>query len=357
MRVSRYKLLPLLASLLLVSLGIAGCGEAPGTSNTGSSSSAGAMKLNVGQISDSIAFFPFYVAEQQGYFKDEGLTLGDRPRLGTGAKLAAALSAGSIDIAGGVITDAFNLARVNSAVKLIGSLVNGYYVDVTASKRFEQAAHVTKESTLAAKVKALRGKKIGITGPGSGTEALVIYLFKQQGMDAKRDAELVNLGSNNSAALAALRTGQVDALAFFSPVGQAAEVEGIGDILISPVRGDIPAMAGATHGVIFTRQSVIDTKPKAVQAFVRAVARAEKRIHDQPEQARALLKSYLKNLDPRTASAVLTDLKPALPQTPEITQQGYAVAAHFHEQAGLIKQAPAYNDLVDSKIINGALNG
>src|ERR671934_14210 len=190
MRVSRHKLLPLLASLLLVSLGIAGCGEAPGTSHTGSSSSAGAMKLNVGQISDSIAFFPFYVAEQQGYIKDEGPTLGDRPRLGTGAKLAAALSAGSIDIAGGVITDAFNLARVNSSVKLIGSLVNGYYVDITASKRFEQPAHVTKESKLAAKVKALRGKKIGITGPGSGTEALVIYLFKQHGMDGLRGARL-----------------------------------------------------------------------------------------------------------------------------------------------------------------------
>src|ERR671933_2970577 len=87
MRVSRYKLLPLLASLLLVSLGIAGCGEAPGTSNTGSSSSGGAMKLNVGQISDSIAFFPFYVAERRGDFKDEGVTLGDRPRLGTGGKL------------------------------------------------------------------------------------------------------------------------------------------------------------------------------------------------------------------------------------------------------------------------------
>jgi NitT/TauT family transport system substrate-binding protein len=350
MSFSSRSFLPLLACWLIVGLSVVSCG---GSGTTGPTSNS--MTLNVGQISDSVAFFPFYVAEQQGYFKDQGLTLGSRPRLGTGAKVATALVAGSLDIGGGVITDAFDLAKVDSQVKVIGSLVNGYYVDVMVSKSFEQATGLTASSSLADKVKGLRGKKIGITGPGSGTEALMIYLFRQQGLDVKRDTTLVNLGSDNTSALAALRAGRVDALSFFSPVGQAAESQGIGDILISPIRGDIPAMQDQLHGVFYTLQSVINAKPKAVQAFIRAVDQAEAYIHNNPDKALALLEKYL-HMSQQIANAVFTAIGPAFPQSPQIDQKGYSIAAQFHVQAGLIKAAPAYSDMVATSTINQALS-
>jgi NitT/TauT family transport system substrate-binding protein len=355
MHISSRSFLPLLVCWLVVGLSVASCGGAGTTTTSSTNNSSSSMTLNVGQISDSVAFFPFYVAEQQGYFKDEGLTLGSRPRLGTGAKVATALEAGSIDIAGGVITDAFDLAKVDPQVKVIGSLVNAYYVDVTVSKSFEKATGLTASSSLADKVKALRGKKVGITGPGSGTEALMIYLFKQQGLDVKRDATLVNLGSNNTAALGALRTGRVDALCFFSPVGQAAEAQGIGDILISPMRGDIPSMQGQLHGVFYTLQKVIDAKPKAVQAFIRAVGRAEAFIHSNPDKALTMLEQYL-HMNQQIAKTVFAAMESAYPQSPRIDQQGYNIAAQFHVQAGLIKTAPAYSAIVAISTINAALN-
>jgi NitT/TauT family transport system substrate-binding protein len=349
MQLSIRSMMLLLVCWLLVGLSVASCG---GTGTT--SSTTNSMTLNVGQISDSVAFFPFYVAEQQSYFKDEGVTLASRPRLGTGAKVATALAAGSIDIGGGVITDAFDLAKVDSQVKIIGSLVNGYYVDITVSKSFERATGLTASSPLASKVNALRGKKIGITGPGSGTEALMIYLFKQQGLDVKRDATLVNLGSDNTAALAALRAGRVDALSFFSPVGQAAELQGIGDILISPMRGDISAMQGQLHGVFYTLQSVINAKSKAIQAFIRAIGRAEAYIHNNSDKALVLLENYL-HMNQQIAKAVLTAMAPVYPQSPRIDPQGYNIAAQFHVQAGLINAAPSYNTMVAISTINAAL--
>jgi NitT/TauT family transport system substrate-binding protein len=349
MQLSVRSVVLLLACWLLTSLGVISCGEVGATGSTTTS-----MTLNVGQISDSVAFFPFYVAEQQKYFKDEGLTLASRPRLGTGAKVATALVAGSIDIGGGVITDAFDLAKVDPQVKIIGSLVNGYYVDVTVSKSFERATGLTASSPLANKVNALRGKKIGITGPGSGTEALMIYLFKLQGLDVKRDATLVNLGSDNTAALAALRAGRVDALCFFSPVGQAAELQGIGDILISPMRGDIPAMRGQLHGIFYTLQSVINARPEAIQAFIRAVGRAEAYIHAHPDKALILLENYL-HMNPQIARAVFTAMAPAYPRSPRIDSRGYSIAAQFHVQAGLISTAPFYNSIVATSTIDAAL--
>ena len=172
-----------------VALLATGCADQGGT--TEAATGADAMTLNVGQISDSAAFFPLYVAEQEGYFTDEGLTLGERPRLGTGAKLAAAVQSDSIDVAAGVMTDAFNLYKINDDAKLVGALVNAYYVDIVAAPSIPASLD---EAPLADRVNALKGKNIGITGPGSGTEALIVYLLKQQGLSPTEDVTLVNLG-------------------------------------------------------------------------------------------------------------------------------------------------------------------
>jgi len=339
----------LLGGLLLGVL--AGCG----TGGSGSTTTA-PMNLNVGRISNSVAFYPFYVAQQKGFFKDEGLTIGSTPVLGTGAKEAAALDAGSIDVALGVMTDVFTLANVGRPVKVIGALDNSYYIDIIVSKNFEQKTGLSESSPLAAKINALKGAKIGITGPGSGTEALVTYLFKLQGMNAQKDSTMVSLGSNSSAALAAMKAGRVDALSFFQPVGQGAEVQGIGDIFISPANGDVPQMTGELHGVVYTVQSVLQAKSAAITAFIRGLAKADAFIHGNTAEVESLMESYLTGLSPAVAKAALAAFMPALPQTPAVSQDGYNIAVQFHEQAGLIKTAPTYDQLVDSAFITKALS-
>ena len=343
------------AALALTSCGqTSSKGQAPKSpSQQASGSQDGNLMLNVGQISDSIAFFPLFVAEEQGFFTAEGLTLGERPRLGTGAKLGAALVAGSIDVAAGVITDAFALAEAGKSPVIVGSLVNNYYVDIVAGSKFLQDTGLKKDSPLDAKIRALKGRKIGITGPGSGTEALVVYLFKLVGLNPQRDAELVNLGSDMSAALAALRAGRVDVLSFFQPIGQLAEVEGIGQVLIQPGR-DVPNMAGQVHGVVFTTAEVLKEKRDAVEAFVRGLARAEKFIHDNPEQTKELLAKYLSGFKPEALDAIMAVMKDQMAVNPGISQNSYEKAVKFHVDSGLIKEPVSYEAIVGVETIQKA---
>jgi ABC-type nitrate/sulfonate/bicarbonate transport system substrate-binding protein len=201
------------------------------------------------------------------------------------------------------------------------------------------------------------GKKVGITTPGSGTEALLIYLFRKYGYNSQRDVTEVSLGNVNPAAgAAALSSGRVDAVAFPVPTGQVAQVQGVGDIFISPDRGDVPEMVGQVHGVIYAKQQVIDAKPKAVQAFIRAIAQAEAFIYQHPDQAETLMGKYL-NLKPQVTKAIFAATKPIYPSTPQISQQGYDAANQFHVKAGLIAIALGYNDLVATDTINAALKG
>jgi NitT/TauT family transport system substrate-binding protein len=345
-----------LVCLLAVSLSIVSCGGS-GTSTTSSTNS---MTLRVGQISNSIQFFPMYVALQENYFKAQGLTLDPPTPImmgGSGAKLATAVEANSVDIAVGVITDAFTLSRVDAYVRLLGTLTNGYAVDIVVGKRFEQQTGLTEASPLEAKVKALVGKKIGISGLNSGTEGLLTYLFRQYGLNAAKDTTLVIVGGTPAAALAALRSGRIDAFSYFAPAGQEAAAQGIGNMFISPVLGDVPAMNGQLHGVLYTKQNVIDAKPKAVAAFIRAVAQAEAFVHNNPTQATVLLGKYLNSNNQAFVKKVFAVLLPIIPQAPQINRQAYNTANQFHVQAGLIAIALPYKDMVASSTIQSALSG
>ncbi|MGO4384928.1 ABC transporter substrate-binding protein [Specibacter sp. RAF43] len=299
--------------------------------------------LNVGQISDSVAFFPLYVAEQKGFFTAEKVTLGERPRLGTGAKVAAALKSGSIDLGAGVITDAFNLKSVQKDAVLVSSLVTEYYVDIVVGKTFNGAP---AGASLDAKINALLGKKIGITGPGSGTEALLTFLFKKVGKDVQKDATLVNLGAAASAAVGALKAGRVDALSFFQPIGQMVESAGAGSIYISPQRGDIPALNGALHGVVFSYTALANKKAEQIKGFNRAIDKALTFIREDKDGTGALLQTYLKQTDAATLAALMGILPGEMAASHAIDEKAYDTGAQFHLESGLIKTAPDFAGFV-----------
>jgi ABC-type nitrate/sulfonate/bicarbonate transport system substrate-binding protein len=345
------------AALLAASLAAA-CSSAPSSAGgTANSTGNTNLTLNYGQVSNSIAFFPVFVAQHEGYFAAGHLTVGPTPFsiLGTGAKVAAALAGGSIDVGGSVMTDAFNLSKANQSPEVIGALVNAYYIDIVVGKN----AHVAPANAgLVQKVKSLKGLKIGITGPGSGTSALITYLFGLAGLNPRTDATLVNLGGNATAALDALKSGQVDAVSYAQPLGQEAVISGVGSIYISPSRGDIPSLAGDVQGVVFTNSTVLANKKQAVEAFVKGVARAEELIHTaSAATVGALLKDYLPTLTPAMVSAIIPLVHAEMPATPVISAQRYEIAASFHKTSGLFPNPPAYGSIIDSSLISSAVGG
>jgi NitT/TauT family transport system substrate-binding protein len=348
----RHRLL-LIAVLLLLCLGICACGGSPATTTPGSNHTQ-LTTLKVCQLNKSINFFAVYVAQQKGYFTAQGLNIPTPPLLQVGPKVVAGIESGDCQIGNGVITDAFNWSKTDSSARIIGAVMDGYVVDIVVSKKFEQEMHVSASSPLADKINALKGKTIGITGPGTGTQALLTYLFHLEGMDASKVTTQVSLGSNNTAGLAALKAGRVDALSFFSPVGQTAEAEGIGDIFISPVRGDIPGLRGDVHGVIYTKESTIKAMPNAIAAYIRAINQAEQFIANNPAEDKVLLQKYL-GLSQSITDAVYAATASGIPTSPMVTEAQYDVAGQFHLSAGLIKTLPPYNQLIATSTISSAL--
>lgn len=295
------------------------------------------ISFKVAQSTKSIAYFPLDVASQMGYFDKEGLKVGAIPVMGGDSKVAAALGGGSIDAGAGVITDYFNLQKAGLDNAVVATLVNAFYVDLIVGNDFKTPA----TASLQDKIRALKGKKIGVPAPGGGGEAFLKYLFSGLGMTTQ-DITLVNLGGSGAGAVAALKTHRVDALDFPQPVAQEVVAQKAGTIYISPARGDIPALIGQTHGAVMALNSDIAKKPEAFKRFVKAIADAEAFIHDQSQSAKvqSLFADYAGIQDKTTLAAVYEIMQKEIPSTPVVSEKGYAAAVEFHQKAGLIAGTP-----------------
>lgn len=334
----RSRPLTLLVAAILIGL-TAACGSTGGSGE--------AKTIRVGLSSKSPTMLPLYVALDKGYFSAAGVKVAEPVVLPSGAKLAAAVVGGSIDVGIGVTPDVFNLAGTGKPVKIIGETYPSYYVDIVKGKGIK----APDNADLKTKIKALAGKKIGITGPGSGTEALLTYLFRQAGLDPAKDAEVVSLGSDPSAAITALKSGQVDAVSHILSVGQQAEAEGIGQIYISPGHGDVPALKGTLHGVAYALQPTIDAKRPDTKAFLKAMQRGLDFIHEHPEDAVRILQKRFSGMSPKVLSTVGATVVANVPKTLAIDPHGYEVEADMLKQAGILqKEAPPLDKLAVSDL-------
>ena len=318
---------------------------------------AGVTNLVVGSIGHSIAHFPLYVGAELGFFQRNGVDIGKVTEFSTGALVGTAVTAGSLDIGSSVITDVFSLAKAGRSVKILSVSAGSYYIDIVASNAFLQAAKLNEKSSIGDKIRAMRGKNIGVTGPGSGTEALVLYLLKLGSIDRTRDVQLVNVGANIPAVLATLRAGRVDLVSFAWPLGQQAQVEGIGETFISPARGDLPEMTHEIQGVVYTTQDEIDKKHAAIVGFIRGYAKACTTILKDPTRTRELLKGFYPNLDPKALDLTLDVYRStSVSSNPMPSEVGFLRAIKFHQAAGLISEPYAYNDIVATKAIADAIS-
>jgi NitT/TauT family transport system substrate-binding protein len=316
---------------------------------------AALQPLSVGQIGNSVAFFPNYVAQNQDFFKDAGLDVTITP-FASGTLVGTAVTSNSVEIGTSVITDVFALLKANRPVKLVGSLCDGYYVDITASNQFLDAVKLTRSSPLAAKILALKGKKIGINGPGSGTQALVEYLLRQQGLDPQRDVELVNIGADQGSILTTLKTGRIDVVSFAWPLSMLAQTNNIGKPYIMPAEGDVPSMREQIQGVIYVKPDMLARRPDAVVAFVRAIARAERLLHRNTSLARTLLKRYDNALSDPAIDLLLAAYLPVLPHEADIAANSYEKALEFHRLTDFAgPSGNSYADVVDTTTLLKAM--
>ena len=212
-------------------------------------------------------YLPLTIAERLGYFKDEGLDveISDFPG---GAKALQALVGGSADVVSGAYEHTINMQAKGQNIQAF--VLQGRAPQIVL-------AYSTKNMPNYQSIADLKGKKIGVTAPGSSTSMMASYVLAKAGIKPS-EVSFIGIGAGPGA-VAAMRSGQLDAICNLDPVITMLQEKN--DIkIISDTRtlkdtksvygGNMPA------AVLYAQSSFIEKNPNTTQALTNAIVRALK---------------------------------------------------------------------------------
>ncbi|WP_332815594.1 ABC transporter substrate-binding protein [Ramlibacter sp.] len=212
-------------------------------------------------------YLPLTIAEQLGYFKAEGLDVEISDFAG-GSRSLQALMGGSADVVSGAYEHTINLQSKNQFIQSIVLMGRAPQIAVGVS---------TKAMPAFKSVADLRGKKIGVSAPGSSTNMVANLVLSRAGLKAA-DVSYVGVGTS-AGALTALRSGQVDAMSNTDPVMTMLEQKGDVKIISDTrtLKGTQEVFGGPMPAACFyTHTEFVQKNPNTCQALANAVVHALK---------------------------------------------------------------------------------
>jgi NitT/TauT family transport system substrate-binding protein len=207
--------------------------------------------LRIGvSIPAAIAFVPLQVGIDTGIFKKRGLDI-ERADLGGAARAHQALAAGSLDI---VVAGGPDLALVAKGRHALA-------VGVITTGPRQTTLIVRNDNPMKAHAE-LKGKRVGISTAGGLSDWVVRQLSRRLGF-GPQGITSVALGQD-SAQVAALRTGQIDATVMDFASGLRLEELGTGRVFLM-VRDYVPVMITQA---IYAEKDMLAKRPDAVRRFL-----------------------------------------------------------------------------------------
>ncbi|MCZ7561624.1 MAG: ABC transporter substrate-binding protein [Burkholderiaceae bacterium] len=208
-------------------------------------------------------YLPLTIAEQRGYFKEEGLDVEIADFAGGSAALRAVVG-GSADVVSGAYEHTINLQANKQYFKafVLQGRAPAISLGVSTKAKYQSPAD-------------LKGMKIGVSAPGSSTNMMVTYFLTKHGMKAS-DVSFIGVGTGN-AALASIRSGQIDALSNVDPVMTMLEQKGDVKIIADTrtLKGTEQVFGGPMPaGCLYAPEDFVKKNPNTVQALTNAMVKA-----------------------------------------------------------------------------------
>lgn len=210
-------------------------------------------------------YLPLTIAEQLGYFRDEGLDV-TIPDFAGGSKALQAMVGHSADVVSGAYEHIINMQTKHQIMESF--VLQGRAPQIVL-------AVSTKTMPDYKRLTDLKGKKIGVTAPGSSTAMMVSYVLAKVGLKPT-DVSFVGVGAS-SGAISAVKSGEIDAIANLDPVITMLQRDGLIKI-VSDTRTlkDTQSVYGGPMpaAVLYTYTQFVKENPNTTQALANAMVHA-----------------------------------------------------------------------------------
>ncbi len=290
------------------------------------------IKVLMALPSYTLTFSSAFVVEDAGFYKKHGLDVTSRNL--TGVASNNAVINGSADFLLGTAATMLNGASMGQPLLMIANMVDRPMVEIVIRKDIADAAGITRESPLDQRLKLLKGKTIAVQGIGSITHSLPRLAARRAGLDPEKDITVTSMEPPTM--LPALVNKQIDGYSTSLPFTTEAEVKGLGVVIVSGPRNDMPEYSPFDYVVLAGRADTCQKNQEKCARIVAAFGDANKYIQDNPDGTWAILKKHFEHMDEKILKAAWDVAKQAHPRSVAVTEKGIDDAQKWSMDAGLL---------------------
>jgi NitT/TauT family transport system substrate-binding protein len=299
------------------------------------------MKITLIENFRALFYTPFYAAFALGAYEAEGLEV-ELKMSGGAAKTAASLIAGAGDVSwGGPLRLMFALEKNASADAFA-------FCEVVGRDPFFLLGREPKPDF---QLQDLVGRKLAVVSEVPTPWMCLQYDLRLAGIVPERIQHLPQRSMAEN--VAALRSGEADAIQVFHPFGGRLVHEGAAHVWYAAASRGL-----VSYTTLNTTRAFAEKNPDALRKMCRAMYRTLKWLseHDANELAR-LLASYLPDIPEPILTACLRDYQSLglWNRTPMLQREGFDWLRDAALATGLLTKRLSYEDCVDMRFAEAAL--
>jgi NitT/TauT family transport system substrate-binding protein len=285
--------------------------------------------MSVGLDCANVAFWPVYVTEAKGFFKQEGLDV-LLVLFNAGATNLQALIGGDVHIMGSAFVETIGGRAAGVDIKNFWGVSNIMPFQLYSQPDFKS-------------MKQAKGKRFAISRFGSLTDFLTRATLRHFNVDEK-EVTILQIGST-PARFAALSAKGVDASLVWFPVTEIAKTQGYNKLLdLKEVFPEWP------YETFAAKESYLAKEKDQVVKFLRAFQRGVKYTRENKNEAVQVMRKYVK-IDPAYAPAGYDEYRDSFPLNGQIAEKAIPVVIEEEFRTGRIKKKLTLEDMIDRSFI------
>jgi len=274
-------------------------------------------RVRIGISAASLGFLPTVLAEKKGFYSKHGI------------------NSEHVLVPCAIATNALLSDDLDSAVCTgpgIAGAIKGLPIKLVMTTQ-DKLGYLLLVKPEVQKLTDLRGKTIGISTFGSQLYLTSVTLFRQAGIEPGKDVNLLP-GGDNTARLAAMDAGKIDAAFVSSPADIFGAKRGYKVLLWT--RDHVPL----TQNAMVVTDKSLKQSPEQVKRTIKGTIEALQFIRDHQEESVAIASKWLK-LDLATTRAAFDNYLPCYSRDGGLSDQALKDLVRYElERANLKKEIP-----------------
>ena len=294
----------------------------------------------------NLGFLTRYVAEEEGFWKKQGLNVKVQHIQGIGSMNA--VIAGSVDFS---MSSGPSITRANARGQKLTALATSISESdeyIVIRKEVAEAAHFNPNAPLSERGKILKGKTIATGGAGAIPDIVLKAVQKIAGVP--RD-DVTTTPMQPPEFMGDFSRKAIDGFVSGPPFSQQALIEGTGVLVSDSAKGEPKEYSPVSSALLLTRASFCPEHRSICQKMVHGIVEAAKFVHDHKAETLAIIKKNFK-LDDKVVEASYEALRAMTPTPPITTPKSLENADLLNIAAGFMTEKdklPNYAAIIDNE--------